>query len=278
MQRIRYFNPTKEVKHNYTLAKVIILALVCCTASPNFIWSQNEASQGILKAWTDEGFEDIKVTLKVDTLFAQIEDHAYRGTFRGAAVALRKVAELKPEITHYELLLTDYQMPQLALHAQHVDSVWTVRVDREMAAIEQQLAGQERQARSNWKIDISVVPMISLVNNKLDHLFDYAVRIAPAIAVTPWKGGRITIQPIVPISYRLTKGDPKHYVQMGSTNISQQFFSNKHWQLSAAAGFFHIQRMGVQARLTYHATRNLDLMLEAESVDEEAAHLSCAKD
>lgn len=272
MQRIRYFNPTKEVKHNYTLAKVIILALVCCTASPNFIWSQNEASQGILKAWTDEGFEDIKVTLKADTLFAQIEDHAYRGTFRGAAVALRKVAELKPEITHYELLLTDYQMPQLALHAQHVDSVWTVRVDREMAAIEQQLAGQERQARSNWKIDISVVPMISLVNNKLDHLFDYAVRIAPAIAVTPWKGGRITIQPIVPISYRLTKGDPKHYVQMGSTNISQQFFSNKHWQLSAAAGFFHIQRMGVQARLTYHATRNLDLMLEAGQTGDTYVH------
>ena len=220
----------------------------------------------------EQGFEDIRLQIRNDTLVASLEDHAYRGTFRGAAKAIQSVNEKMPELRSFEILLTDYQMPQVVVHAFKREGLWDIAVDREMEHAKAVVAHQKPLASSTGKIDITVVPMVSLINNKLDHLFDYAVRIAPAIAITPWKGGRITLQPIIPISYRLTKGDTKHYVQMGSTNISQQFLATKRWQLTAAAGFFHMERMGVQSNLTFHATRQLDLSLEAGQTGETYVH------
>ncbi len=205
-------------------------------------------------------------------MVASLEDHAYRGTFRGAAKAIQSVNEVLPEILHFEILLTDYKMPQVVVHALKRESSWDIAVDREMEYATSVLEHKKNVASSTGKIDITVVPMVSLVNNKLDHLFDYAIRIAPAIAITPWRGGRITLQPIIPISYRLEKGDTKHYIQMGCTNISQQLLSNKRWKLTAAAGFFHMERMGVQANLTLHATKMLDIALEAGQTGETYVH------
>lgn len=252
---------TKEVKQMSTYARIIVLALVCIL-SPSLMWSQGGAPQGILQAWTDEGFEDIRLAIHGDTLFAQIEDHSYRGTFRGPATALRKAAEQLPELSYFELLLTEYQMPQMAVHAALADSVWTVRADYDMATIERQLKRQRREAKSDWKVDITVFPMLSLVNNKLDHLFDWAVRLAPAVAVTPWKGGRITLQPIFPIAHRLGATDTKRCVQIGVADLRQQILSSRLCFAEAAAGFFYPDRVGLQAKAGLHASRNLDLYID----------------
>ena len=243
--------PLNELKQSHTPLRAI-MAIVCSLVSC-VLWAQSNNEAHITQMLKEEGFEDIRVKLKTDTLFAAVEDHAHRGSFRGAAKA-------------------DYKIPQVIVHASKREGIWYVAVDREMKQARQLLRDEATTASSTGKIDITVFPMVTLVNNKLDHLFDYTVRIAPAVAITPWKGGRITIQPIFPILYRLPKGDPKHYIQMGSTNLSQQFFSSKRWQLSAAAGFFHMERAGIQARLTFHALPGLDLMLEAGQTAEAYVH------
>ena len=271
MQRFRYLYPETNLKQTKTYA--IIAILLACFLSPKAVWAQSEASaEAITKTLRLLGFEDIKIRLTADTLYATIEDHAYRGTFRGAAAAIKTVAEEQPGINQFELVLTDYQIPQLIVHASKRGGLWDVSVDREMKQALDLLRSEKAEAKSTGKIDITVFPMVTLVNNKLDHLFDYTVRIAPAFAATLWKGGRLTIQPIVPIMYRLPKGDSKHYVQMGCTNLSQQLFSTRRWQASMAAGFFHFERMGVHAQLTFHAMKGLDVHLEAGQTGEAYFH------
>ena len=49
---------------------------------------------------------------------------------------------------------------------------------------------------------------------------------------------------------------------MGTTNLRQEFISTNRWQVSAAVGFFHALRAGVQAKVKFHAFRNVTLSLE----------------
>ena len=235
---------------------ICLFALVIASVS---VRAQDAKIVSVLKA---EGFEDIRAKTIADTLYLAIEDRAHRGTFRGAVAALRQVTDTCPEIQCFELVLTDYKMPQLIVHAFKREGIWDVSVDRHMKQALEVLRDVKPQAASTGKIDITAFPMVSLVNNKLDHLFDYCVSIAPAFAATLWPGARLTLQPIFPIIYRLDDYDTKRYIQIGNTNLSQQILSTKHWHISAAAGFFHAERAGIQAKVTFHAIRNLDISLD----------------
>lgn len=225
-------------------------------------WGQTPATDNIPAILQEEGFEDIRTKVCNDTLFASIEDRAHRGTFRGAAAAIKNVAERHPEINSFEILLTDYKMPQLIVHASKREGIWDVRVDREMEPARKMLKTEKSQAASTGKIDITFVPLISLVNNKLDHLFDYSVRIAPAFAATLWKGARLTLQPIFPIANNLYEGDTQRYIQIGNATLSQQIFSTKRWKMTATAGFFNPERVGAHARIGFHAFRGMDFYVE----------------
>ena len=218
-----------------------------------------QSSDSVQKLLQEEGFEDIQTYIADDTLYAAFEDPTYRGTFRGAATAIKKIADSHVEIQNFEIVLTDYQMPQLIVHASKRGDIWDVSVDRDMRKALKLLRNEMSQAVSTGKIDVTFVPMISLVNNKLDHLFDYAIRIAPAIATTLWKGARLTVQPIFPILHNLGESETKRYIQIGNANLSQQILSNKRWQITAAAGFFYQDRFGFHANVGYHLCRNLDL-------------------
>ena len=161
------------------------------------------------------------------------------------------------------MVLTDYKMPQLIVHASRRGDLWNVRVDREMELAITQLREEQAVASSTGKIDVTFFPMISLVNNKLDHLFDFAVRIAPAVGITLWKGSRLTLQPIFPIVHNLDEYDTQRYIQIGNANLSQQIFSSRYAQASVAVGFFHPERIGIQGRVGVHVTRNLDIYADA---------------
>jgi len=106
------------------------------------------------------------------------------------------------------------------------------------------------------------VPMFSLVNNKLDHLFDYSLRIAPVFAATLWKGARLTLQPIFPIVNNLLDGDTQKYIQIGNATLSQQVLSTKRWKVTATAGFFNPERVGAHLKIGLHAFRGLNIYAE----------------
>ncbi|MCR5820377.1 MAG: hypothetical protein K6F94_05465 [Bacteroidaceae bacterium] len=168
-----------------------------------------------------------------------------------------------PDATYFELLLTEYKMPQIVVHALKREGIWDVRVDREMRTVIVRLNNVLPQHNSTGKIDLTFYPLISLDNHYLDHLFDYNIRIAPTIGMNLWKGARLTLQALIPIAHRLTdRTSEQRYVQFGVNDIEQQIVSTKHWNVSAAAGFFKYNRVGVQAKVEFHTTRNLDFSID----------------
>ncbi len=238
------------------------MSLCIALAAANTCHAQTDAENMVISELHDEGFEDIRLTITGDTLYAQLEDRAHRGTFRGAATAIRLTAQRHEELRHFLLVLTDYKMPQLIVRASKREGIWDVSVDRDMHDVVRRLSTHTARYPSTGRLDITVYPMISLVNNKLDHLFDVALRIAPAFAMTLWRGSRLTVQPIFPIVHKLDKDDRKRFIQLGCVNLSQQIVSTKHWDVSAAVGMFHPETYGLQAKAAYHVTRTLDLYVD----------------
>lgn len=237
-----------------------LLVLLCAIFA--LLHSRAQDTAKLQQVLRQTGFEDIRVAIDTDTAFVAIENHTYRGTFRGAANAIEGIAAQCPDIQHIELLLTDYKQPQLIVHASRRGAEWNVSVDRHMRQARRHLKSTPVIAPSTGKVDIVAYPMVSLTNNKLDHLFDYAVRIAPAIGITLWQGARLTLQPILPIAHRLDWNDSQRRIQIGNTNIRQQLFTSRRWQASAALGFFHAERLGIQADVTFHAMRQLDIFID----------------
>ena len=250
-----YMNDMSGIRKIITTASVFFLTALVARG-------QKPTSVDIPTLLQEEGFEDIQTKVRNDTLFASIEDRAHRGTFRGAAAAIKRVSEEYPEINQFEILLTDYKMPQLIVHAFKREGIWDVRVDREMESARKQLKTEKPQAASTGKIVITFVPMFSLVNNKLDHLFDYSLRIAPVFAATLWKGARLTLQPIFPIVNNLLDGDTQKYIQIGNATLSQQVLSTKRWKVTATAGFFNPERVGAHLKIGLHAFRGLNIYAE----------------
>lgn len=250
------------MRQAYKLLRIRLIAFAFASLlfSVSVVGQEQPAIQDSL--W-EEGFEDIQTIVKGDTLYLSIEDRAHRGTFRGAVAALRLINESQPDVQYVEMLLTDYKMPQLIVHALRREGTWDVSVDRQMEQAQKVLKGVKPRASSTGRIDITVFPMISLVNNKLDHLFDYCISIAPAFATTLWKGSRVTLQPIFPILNNLDPDETQRYIQIGQANLSQQILSTSRWHASAAIGFFHAERAGLQAKVTFHVLRNLDLSIDA---------------
>ncbi len=245
-----------------TKSYVILAVLLACFSSKASLWGKTEETVSIIATLQQLGLEDIKARVSNDTLYATFENRAYRGTFRAAATAIKEIAQAQPGIQQFEIVLTDYKMPQLIVHASKRGYLWNVSVDREMKAATDMLREEKAQAPSTGKIDLTVYPLVSIVNNKLDHLFDFAVCLAPAFATTLWKGSRLTLQPIFPIAHKLESWDPQRRVQIGNANLSQQIISNRYIFASAAAGFFHPQRVGVQASAGVHIGRNLDIYVD----------------
>lgn len=241
----------------YITTIVLSLATVLTT------YGQESTERLIQNRLYELGFEDIRVILVADTLYASFEDPTYRGTFRGPATALSHLAAEHPEINDFRIEVTDQRMPQLAVRAFKREGIWDVSVDRQTRSIEDQLNGIKAEHPTAGHLDITPYPMISIINNKTDHLFDFSLRIAPAFGITLWRGARLTVQPIIPIAHMLDDGDSKRYIQTGCININQRIIATKRWDVQATAGTFIPQRIGLQAKAAFHATRTLDFYVDA---------------
>ena len=75
-------------KHMNGIRKITaILTALFLSAMPGL--GQTPVTEEIPATLKELGFEDIRTELRYDTLYASIEDRAYRGTFRGAAAAIQ---------------------------------------------------------------------------------------------------------------------------------------------------------------------------------------------
>ena len=78
----------------------------------------------IMDDLSGQGFEDVRVAIVDSVVYASVEPTAWRGTFRGAAVALLALFNHYPQVDSFELVITEYQLPQVAVHARRTGGDW----------------------------------------------------------------------------------------------------------------------------------------------------------
>lgn len=254
---------------------ILILMLLCS-------WSAS--AQNVKATLSQQGFENVEVTRSGDTLFAVIEDPRYRGTFRGAGEALKAMAREVPECSHFELVIEEYFIPRVAVHASHDDGLWKVDVDystspikavvnRAVAAEQAKLREQPGwrnvspyrldPAKSYGKVDLTFYPIVWLDNHLLTQLYEYGVFLAPALETTLWWGNRVTIQPIVPVATNYAAGSLKRKFQWGNLNVQQDIVDNGRWWARVSAGTFRDYRIGVNANVGWRLNSNVDFSVVA---------------
>ena len=215
------------------------------------------------------GMENVRVTTNKDAVLAVFEPTSYRGTYRGAAEGLRELNRLYPEARLYHIVLLENQQPQMALNATKVDSVWSVSGDYNYRDVISVFPLNKVTNSSKAKVDLTVHPMFAWINHRLDQLFEYVVSLAPTVETCLWKGNRITLQAVVPISYDVKTIRSARYVHIGIADIAQEVMSsNGRWQATLAGGFFFFDRLGFDLRTSYRVTPRLTLGAEASLTGE----------
>ena len=244
------------------MKKRILLAVLCCLT---IIQSVKATVTDVL---TQQGFEDIRVNLVDSVLYASVEPTAYRGTFRGAAVALLELGNYYPDIKHVELVITEYQMPQVAVHACRDTSDWQVNVDYASSPILKKLKGRPQENNSAWRFDVTAYPMVSLDNHRFDVLYEFTIAIAPTIEGTLWPGNRIVLQPVFPIVSNVWMARPESHIHIGVAAIQQEFRLSDRLKTQVSGGFFMGNFLGLDAQLTYRAGKAFNVGLKTNLVAE----------
>ena len=239
------------------------IAIILCTLLFGWTSSRGQDVDDIYQLLIGQGFEDLKATLTSDTIFLSIEDHAYRGTFRGAAVALLALGQHYPDMKQIELVITEYQLPQVAIHAHREAGLWQVHVDYTISPILKRLQSRPRHNNSAWRFDLTANPIMSLDNHRFDVLYEYTVSIAPTIETTLWPGNRITLMPVFPIASNVFKSKPEGYIHVGIAAIQQDVFISDRLRAQLSGGMFLRNLMGFNTILTYRAGNALTFGVKA---------------
>ena len=227
------------------MKKILLIAAACWLALLQV------PAASIMDDLSTQGFEDIRVSIVDSVVYASVEPTAYRGTFRGAAVALLALGSHYPQMKCVELVITEYQMPQVAVHARREADDWQVRVDYAITPVLKRLEGRPQHNNSAWRFDITAYPMVSLDNHRFDVLYEYTVSIAPTIETTLWQGNRIVLQPVIPVASNVWKGKPEGYIHVGVAAIQQDVFLGNRLRAQLSGGMFLTNLMGLNAALTY---------------------------
>ena len=243
------------------IRKYILSLMLLCLPMVNLLAENAEDTAARLAAL---GLENVRVTEKGDeVVFAAFESTSYRGTFRGAAVGIEELGKLYPNVNTFKVLLMENQMPQMSLTATRADGKWSVKGDYDYSEVELATRYNKLNNSSKAKIDITAYPMFTWMNHLKDTPCEYVVSLAPTVEASLWKGNRITLQAIIPVSYHVESIKSATYVRIGIADIAQDITSrNGKWQATLAGGFFYFDRLGVDLRLAYHATRNLTIGTE----------------
>lgn len=238
----------------YVLCFISMLMGVCAYA------------QDGVAALAEEGFENVSVSCENTTVYSVIEDPAYRGTFRGPAKAIMQLSKTYPRCERIELVILEYETPKVALHAAKVSGRWTVQVDYDTHSVTDRFTTDSAVSSANkstGKVDVTLNPIVSLDNHRFDKLFEAGFFLAPTVEATLWKGNRINIEPIVPVYTNMDVGSRDRRLQLGSTNIQQDFIFGGRWYGTLSVGTFRSYRLGANVDLGYRVLPQMSVGIRA---------------
>lgn len=209
----------------------------------------------------DLGFENVRMVVDNQTVFATFDDPAYRGTFRGPAEALRTLKKQFPEALNFELVLCEYGISKVCVHS-YCDSIgnWNVTVDYNVNKVNERLKEDQTSVNKSFgKVDVNLIPIFTLDNHRYDKLFEVGAFFAPSFETTLWKGNRLIFQPIIPIYTNLDKENVHRNLRLGVAAISQELFNNAKYFSKLSVGCFYPDAVGVYGDFGFKPTTYLDL-------------------
>ena len=244
------------------MKRLIVFACYALMVAAAAATEAGEAAAALVRL----GFEDIRISQSGGTVYASVEPTAYRGTFRGAGVAVVELGRLFPEATAIELAVTEYQSPQVAVHARREGGSWKTTVDYATNAITKALGSVSAERSSTGRVDLTLYPMVSLDNHRFDILYEYVVSIAPSVELTLWQGNRITLQPVFPVATNIWHEKPDGYIRIGVATVSQQLNLSNRLKATLSGGMFMSNLFGFDGSLSYRVGQSLTLGLQAAVV------------
>ena len=244
------------------MKRLIVFACYALMVAAAAATEAGEAAAALVRL----GFEDIRISQSSGTVYASVEPTAYRGTFRGAGVAVVELGRLFPEATAIELAVTEYQSPQVAVHARREGGSWKATVDYATNAITKALGSVSAERSSTGRVDLTLYPMVSLDNHRFDILYEYVVSIAPSVELTLWQGNRITLQPVFPVATNIWHEKPDGYIRIGVATVSQQLNLSNRLKATLSGGMFMSNLFGFDGSLSYRVGQSLTLGLQAAVV------------
>ncbi len=208
------------------------------------------------------GMENIRLVETGEATTVKFEDNVYRGTYRGIGKAIVAALDGMKQ-GGLVLVALDNSVPQLGIiiPANLVEGYKAGTVSLKEIYTQMQLTcdtdepmNRLKEAdrtinRSAWKPDLVIYPDVYLENSRFDKLYTYAVNIAPALEISPWKGAMITAQAVIPVVTNMY-GEAKE-IHPGVITLAQEFRLRNNFSGRIVAGNFTNNRVGVQGEINY---------------------------
>lgn len=189
------------------------------------------------------GFANIRMVENDSLVVVTIQNDAYKIQASGIAAAIRILgSEGVLGSKTVKLIATSFDIPQVTLTYDPASERWntTYKLDESWKIVR----NAEKKASSFGKVDFAVYPQLSLKNLIINQVYQALWQISPALEVSLWPGGNITVQMKVPI-HNGGYGALESKIHPGHITVSQRFRAPGDFFGRVTVGSFSNNRYGL---------------------------------
>ena len=208
-------------------------------------------AEAAAKRLVEAGFANVRSVETPEFTAFTVENDYYKLPAEGFARAVQILEgagldDSKP----IKLIGTSFKVPEVTISYNPESGAWrtTKRLDASWDAVRR----QPMQNDSFLKTDITVYPVVSLINLIITQVYQSLWELKPALEVNLWPGARFSYQLVVPVFTDFFESR-YHYVHPGMITLSQRFRDPWHLNIlgKLTVGQFSGNRYGAALEAAY---------------------------
>ena len=208
-------------------------------------------AEAAAKCLVEAGFANVRSVETPEFTAFTVENDYYKLPAEGFARAVQILEgagldDSKP----IKLIGTSFKVPEVTISYNPESGTWrtTKRLDASWDAVRR----QPMQNNSFLKTDITVYPVVSLINLIITQVYQSLWELKPALEVNLWPGARFSYQLVVPVFTDFFESR-YHYVHPGMITLSQRFRDPWHLNIlgKLTVGQFSGNRYGAALEAAY---------------------------
>jgi len=239
--------------------KIISFLFVCTSLNIRTLAQDgclDNVEQRILTVLTEEGFENVAVSCKADSIFITYENRVYRYEIMGIKELMNLVSEFIDKHTILVLIPQSHGIPIVALIMNSKDFVNAsqenepaevfvkdIEVTYDYEKYRDELKNKRMINPSTLKFDIVVYPQFHAQFGNYDDPVESQINLAPALTTSLWKGMSLFMQWIIPLQNEL--GGEGDQGRPGLLTLNQVIRIPNNTFISTTLGYFTQHRYGL---------------------------------